>query len=169
MKHLLLFRHAKSCWKDLNLSDHDRPLNRRGNKAAPQMGEKLSKKEVKPDLIITSSAIRALSTAELLAQKINYSLDKIQINQNLYHASINEMMKVCSKCSKQVDNLMLVGHNPGLTQFANHLLQYDNQYFANIPTAGLVTISMDIDSWQQLDNSISLLKIELLDYDYPKK
>ena len=70
MKHLLLLRHAKSCWKDLNLTDHDRPLNKRGNKSAPKMGEKLKNKDIRPELIITSTAIRALSTAEFLAQKI---------------------------------------------------------------------------------------------------
>ena len=169
MKYLLLLRHAKSCWKDLSLSDHDRPLNKRGNKAAPKMGEKLNKKKIQPELIITSTAIRALSTAEMLAKKINYSLAKIRFNQNLYHASTNELLKACSSCSDKIQNLMLVGHNPGMTLLANHLLKYDDQYFANIPTAGLVTLSIDIDSWKQLTDSDSLYKIHMLDYDYPKK
>jgi phosphohistidine phosphatase len=169
MKHLLLLRHAKSCWKDLNLTDHDRPLNKRGNKSAPKMGEKLKNKDIRPELIITSTAIRALSTAEFLAQKINYSLANIHFNQNLYHASTQDMLNICSQCSDKISNLMLVGHNPGMTLFANQLLKYNDECFVNIPTAGLVTMSINIDSWTQIKDPNTLYEIQLLDYDYPKK
>lgn len=169
MKHLLLLRHAKSCWKDLNLTDHDRPLNKRGNKAAPKMGIKLSHKSVKPDLIITSTAIRALTTAEIVAQQINYSLANVEFNRELYHATVNEILNICSKCSDDVNNLMLVGHNPGLTLLANRLLKYEGQHFVNIPTAGLVTMSLNIPFWRQITDFDSLLEFRLLDYDYPKK
>ena len=168
MKHLLLLRHAKSSWKDFSLPDHDRGLNKRGKLSAPLMGNKLSIKSIQPQLIISSTAKRALKTAKLIAKEINYSEIDIKTNRNLFHASPETITNIISQCDDSIQKLMLVGHNPGVTGFANLLL--NKIQFNNIPTAGLITFSIDINNWKELlsQQSIQSLNVNLLDYDYPK-
>jgi len=164
MKYLILIRHAKSSWKNQILSDHDRPLNKRGKKAALLMGQKLAYKPIKPELIISSTAKRALITAKKIAKEINHPKSKIKADPNLYHASTLQLLGVISKSPNTIHNLMLVGHNPSMTFLANSLLK--KHQFDNIPTAGMVTLSLSIKFWKDiLSNDI---KIQLIDYDYPK-
>jgi phosphohistidine phosphatase len=157
-------RHAKSSWKELNLLDHDRPLNKRGKRTAPSMGQRLANKKHQPNLIISSTAKRAWDTASIVANKINLKVKSIETNNNLFHALPNEMCKVISKCNNNIDKLMLVGHNPAMTMLSNLLLKSNR--FENIPTAGLVTLSIEIIHWQDiLKDGINC---QLIDYDYPK-
>jgi phosphohistidine phosphatase len=148
MKYILLLRHAKSSWKDTSLSDHDRPLNKRGKRTAPVMGQRLAIKECQPHHIISSTAKRALDTASIVANEIAYSIEHIEIKGELFHAWPDEISKVIAQCDDSINNLMVVGHNPGMTIFANQLLK--SHRFDNIPTAGLVTISLDINNWQEI-------------------
>jgi phosphohistidine phosphatase len=166
VKHLILLRHAKSSWKDLSLSDHDRPLNKRGKIAAPLIGKRLANKTIQPDLIISSTAKRAIITAKKVAEEISYRKSHIQQTRRLFHATANEILKFASQCDDDTSHLMLVAHNPSLTILANQLLDNNDYYFDNIPTAGMVTIALDITQWQ--DILTQPLKTELLDYDYPK-
>jgi len=171
MKYLILLRHAKSSWKDLSLSDHDRPLNKRGKHAAPLMGKRLKDKAIRPQKIISSSANRALKTAYLVAQQSNYPTINIEANRNIYHASANEMLEIIAQTSNDIDKLMLVAHNPGITSLCNQLLKNSRHYFTNIPTAGLATVSIAITNWQQITAAVkssNQLETRLIDYDYPK-
>ena len=166
MKYLILLRHAKSSWKNLSLSDHDRPLNKRGKQAAPMMGKRLLMKSFHPQLILTSTAKRALKTAKLMAKEINLPKHKLQTSSKLYHAMPDEMRAVISQCDDSYQTVMLVAHNPGITYFANELL--NERYFYNIPTTGIVTFSIDVSSWQYVLDLNICMKAELVDYDYPK-
>ena len=155
----------------MSLPDHDRPLNKRGKQAAPLMGKRLKNKAIHPQKIISSSANRALKTAHLTAQQLNYPSKDIVIDSNLYHASTYEMLKIIAQTSDDIDKLMLVAHNPGITSLCNQLLENNHHYFANIPTAGLVTISIAVNNWRQITKttiSAAQIKINLIDYDYPK-
>jgi len=165
MKYLLILRHAKSSWKDLNLADHDRPLNKRGKRTAPIMGQRLSIKNHLPEHIISSTAKRALKTAYIVANEINYDENHIETNRNLFHAYPEDMCEVISHCDDSINILMLVAHNPGLTMLANQLLK--SIKFENIPTAGLVTIALDINHWNEINN-LDSIACHLIDYDYPK-
>ena len=165
MKYVLLLRHAKSSWKDTSLPDHDRPLNKRGKRTAPVMGQRLAIKDHLPEHIVSSTAERTLDTANKVASKISYSLKAIETKEVLFHAWPNGIGRVISQCDNSINKLMVVGHNPGMTMFANQLLK--SQRFDNIPTAGLVTISLAITNWQEI-LEYEKFNCQLIDYDYPK-
>jgi len=162
MKKLYLVRHAKSSWEDSSLDDIDRPLNERGKNNAPEMGERLKKLGILPDLLISSPAKRARSTAKRIAEKIGYPKNEILINEGLYHGSDDMLIEVVQQLPDTAESVMLFGHNPGFTYFANRLCHI-NIY--NIPTAGIVAIDFQIDKWQDA----ALGKGELVFFDYPKK
>lgn len=165
MKYILLLRHAKSSWKDLSLSDHDRSLNKRGKRTAPIMGQRLVIKEYQPQHIISSTARRALDTASIVANQIGFDTDVIETNRDLFHAWPDNICEVIAYCHDSISKLMVVGHNPGLTMLANQLLTSNK--FDNIPTAGLVTISIDINNWQEI-LKLENVNCQLIDFDYPK-
>jgi phosphohistidine phosphatase len=162
MKKLYLIRHAKSSWEDSSLDDIDRPLNNRGKNNAPEMGERLRKQGILPDLLISSPAKRALSTAKKIANKIGYSKNEILIDENLYHGSDDMLIEIVKQLPDTAESVMLFGHNPGFTYFANQLCDI-NIY--NIPTAGIVAIDFQIDKWQ--DSGLGMG--DLVFFDYPKK
>jgi len=160
MKTLYLVRHAKSYWGDQSTPDFDRPLNQRGKKDAPFMGNILNDKKIKPDLIIASPAKRAKKTAIVIANKISYSEKKITYREELYEASFNTILIVLKKLDEKYNSVMLFGHNPGLTQLNNHI---SNHYIDNIPTCGIVALELNME-WPELDNN----KCNFLFFEYPK-
>ena len=162
MKTLTLVRHAKSSWSDTRLSDGDRPLNKRGKRDAPVMGKRMVEHDIRPSLIISSPAKRAWSTAKLVAAEISYPIEFLQREDSLYHASIDEILGVIVAQDNRFNNMMIVGHNPGMTDFANFL---SPGLTNNLPTAGVVSLQIDQDDW----NLYQQPKTELLVYDYPKK
>ena len=158
---LFLCRHAKSSWSEPGLADKERPLNERGKNDAPLMGNILKNKQEFPDLIISSPAKRALKTAKLIAEKLDYKTKNIEVNKNLYMAGINEFIDVISHINKDHKNVMLFSHNYGITDFANYISNSDIQ---NIPTCGIVKISFVIKNWQEIQNT----KGNLQYFIYPK-
>ncbi len=162
MKTLYLVRHAKSSWDNANLSDHDRPLNSRGEKDAPRMGKRLKKRTPQPEVIISSSAARAETTANILAETINYPLSEVKIDPRLYGAEPEDVLSIISELDETISCAMLVGHNPTFTALINALGRCD---IANVPTCGLGVLAFPMDTWQD----IAIVKGELLDFDYPKK
>lgn len=161
MMNLFLCRHAKSSWSEPGLADKERPLNERGKNDAPLMGNILKNKQEFPDLIISSPAKRALKTAKIIAEKLDYKTKNIEINKNLYMAGINEFIDVISHINKDHKNVMLFSHNYGITDFANYISNSDIQ---NIPTCGIVKISFVIKNWQEIQNT----KGNLQYFIYPK-
>ena len=121
MKTLFLIRHAKSSWDDTALPDKDRPLNDRGKRDAPKMGKRLAKRDVKPDLILSSPAKRALTTAEIIAKKLDYKLKDIVVDDRLYAGAVHDLLNVIHKLGDKPKRVILFGHNPELTEFAHRL------------------------------------------------
>jgi phosphohistidine phosphatase len=161
MKTLTLVRHAKSSWKDSNLSDRDRPLNQRGEHDAPLMGKRIVDAGIRPSLILCSPAVRAWTTGKILAHEIGYPREFLQRENSLYLASLDNILDVLVAQDAEFNNVMLIGHNPGLTEFANYL---SPGLTDNLPTAGVVSVSFEQEDW----SLYSAPKTELLTYDYPK-
>ena len=162
MKTLLVLRHAKSSWKKDATDDHDRPLNERGERDAPVMGDRLKAAGVRPSLIIGSSAVRAWKTARIIATQIAYPIEFLQREPGLYHAGVNKLLDIVATQDEGFNSIMIVGHNPGLTDLANEFIP---GLTANIPTAGYVSILVGTEDWNLRDRQSA----ELIEYDYPKK
>ncbi len=161
MKTIYLVRHAKSSWSNPALSDFDRPLNKRGKRDAPFMGDLLKKLKIKPELILSSPAKRTKKTAIEVSEKLDYPLKKIIFKEEMYEASDNELLKVIQKLDEKVESVMLFAHNPGLTQLNNYL---SDQYLDNIPTCGVVAIQFDC-KWNEIKKDSG----KFLFFEYPKK
>lgn len=162
MKTLTLLRHAKSSWKDRSLQDRERPLNRRGQRDAPIMAERIKLAGIRPSLILSSPAVRAWATAKAIAHEIGYPLEFLQQEDRLYHASTRYLLRVIAEQDIGFNHLMIVGHNPGLTDFANYLTPGITN---NIPTCGFVSFEIAREDWN-LDGDA---EIKLMIYDYPKR
>jgi len=161
MKKLLIVRHAKSSWDSLYLDDFDRPLNKRGKNSAPRMGRRLAEKRLFPDLIISSPAKRAISTAKYIANEINYPVIEIHKESLFYPGAVENFLSVIRKVDDVSNVLMIIGHNPELTNFSNYLTG-SNIY--NIPTCGITEIEFYISSWNSVGEQIG----KLISFDYPK-
>jgi phosphohistidine phosphatase len=162
VKTLTLVRHAKSSWKDNSLTDRDRPLNKRGKRDAPIMGKRISEAGIRPSLIVCSPAVRAWTTAKAIADEIGYPLEFLQREDGLYLASLDDLLDITFSQETGFTSLMVIGHNPGLTTFANYLSPGVTN---NVPTAGVVSVTFDREDWNLYEQP----ETELLTYDYPKK
>jgi phosphohistidine phosphatase len=162
MKKLFLVRHAKSSWDYNELTDFERPLNKRGRRDAPFMAKLLSKQGVSPEVIISSPANRAITTARYFCDLLNYSFQNIVLEPKLYEASGEEILDVVFNIKDSVNNIMLFSHNPGLTDLADNL---SAKPIDNIPTCGIVAFSFNIQSWEKINNNNS----EMVFFEYPKK
>ncbi len=161
MKTLFLVRHAKSSWKDSSIDDSDRPLNKRGKRDAPFMGELLKEKVVNPDLVISSPAKRASKTAQIIAEQIGYSKRDIIYSEEIYEASSRELLDFIKKIDDKYNSVMLFGHNPGFTMLNNFL---SKQYIDNIPTCGIVALEFN-NTWKEIDKNTA----KMIFFDYPKR
>ncbi len=162
MKTLTILRHAKSSWGDANLVDHDRPLNARGKRDAPIMAARMAVFGIRPSLILSSSARRAWSTAKEVAKELSYPAEFLQREHDLYHAGVSRLLDVLAEQDTGFNNILLVGHNPGLTDFANYLVP---DLTDNIPTCGYLSVNFELDNWNLKDAE----SVELVIYDYPKR
>jgi phosphohistidine phosphatase len=164
MKNLYIVRHAKSSWEEEGLSDFDRPLNERGKRDAPAMAKRLKEKDVTPDLMLSSPAKRAFSTARRMAKVLGYSKEKIKTDRRLYHADAEMIISVLQELKSRHNTVLLFGHNPGLTDFVNTMMSENRQYIDNVPTCGIVAFSLAIDEWKELKSK----KGKMFLFDYPK-
>lgn len=160
-RRLLICRHAKSSWQP-GLSDFERPLNKRGNRDAPEMGRRLAQRGIRPDLIMTSPAARALATAVHYASHVGYPVDRLEHNSLQYAATVEVLIDLLQDVEPQVQTLFLVGHNPESTILANILggLAIDS-----LPTSGIVALEFSLAGWGDLTAG----KGDLLFFEYPKK
>lgn len=161
MKRLLICRHAKSSWSQSDLRDFDRPLNKRGEHDAPEMGRRLTARGLRPDLIIASPAVRALATAHHYARQLEYPLEEIRTNPVQYAATVPVLLHLIQQVDEAVGLLMVVGHNPESTALANVLgtLMIDN-----IPTSGIVALDFAVAGWQDVAPGKGCLHF----FDFPK-
>jgi len=160
MKKLIIIRHAKSDWQDTTLDDFDRPLNERGMQDAPFIGKFLKEKGLLPDLIISSPALRAITTAEIIAKEVEYT-KAIVPNQYIYEAYVNTLQEIVSFIYDENDTVYLIGHNPGVSALAYMLSDMKE----SIPTCAVVEIDFECDSWMD----VSKENAALVSYDFPKK
>lgn len=147
MKTLLLMRHAKSSWDNSELADFDRPLNGRGRQDAPRIGQLLAREDLTPDLIITSAARRAATTAELVALAAGYDGD-IRYTRDLYLADADTYLELARETADNVSRLLLVGHNPDMAELVSQLAGHDE----HMPTAALAHFRLAIDAWSELSD-----------------
>jgi len=162
MKTLTVVRHAKSSWDDESLSDRERPLNKRGHRDAPVMAARMAEAGIRPSLILSSPAVRAFTTAKLIAEEMNYPREFLQREDDLYLASLDTLLDVLVAQDATFNNIMLVGHNPGLTDLVNYLVPGLTH---NLPTSGVLSVSLAQDDWSLYERP----GVELLLHDYPKR
>ncbi len=149
MKTLLVLRHAKSSWKDPGLDDHDRPLNKRGKKDAPRMGRLVREEGLIPDLILSSTALRAKNTAQEVAEKSRYP-GKIHWESRLYLAGPADIVMVLNEIEDpSADRVMIVGHNPGQEELVRSLAGGQEAF----PTAALARVELPVTTWAELELS----------------
>ena len=161
MKRLYIVRHAKSSWTDFSLSDWERPLHKRGKRDAPMMAAWCKNMGYIPDVIVSSDAKRALSTAKIFADTFWGDSQRLTTEHGLYHAPAEAYIEQCYGLPEDVDSVMFFGHNPGITYLANKV---SNDFIDNVPTCGVLVIDMDVPDWQQADINRS----EMVDMLYPK-
>lgn len=146
MKKLLLYRHAKSSWDNPFQNDHDRPLALRGLRDAPFMAQRLKKKNIIPDIIMSSDAIRAKTTALITAENLHFPKKHIAFTSSLYDASSQTILSEIRKTSDKHDVLFLFGHNPGLTDAIEQL----GGQLENLPTCGQFGFLFEVESWKDI-------------------
>jgi len=161
MKTLFLVRHAKSSRDDPSLSDRDRPLDDRGKQDAPKMGKRLAKRDAKPDLLLSSPALRALTTAQLIAEELGYRRKEIVVDDRLYATDADDLLAVIRALDKRLNRVMLFGHNPEFADLAHRL----SSEIIDMPTCAVVEFNFDTKSW----SDVGEVKPEKLVLDYPKK
>jgi len=161
MKTLFLVRHAKSSRDDPSLPDRDRPLDDRGKMDAPKMGKRLAKRDVKPDLLVSSPALRALTTAQLIAEELGCKRKDIVVDDRLYASSPDDLLAVIRALDKKLDRVMLFGHNPEFTDLAHRL----SSQIIDMPTGAVAEFSFDTKAWSDV-GEVEPAKAVL---DYPKK
>lgn len=146
MKTLLLLRHAKSSWKDEELDDHERPLNKRGKRDAPRMGQLLCDEQLLPDLIVSSSAKRTRRTAELIAEAAGYR-GETRVLGDAYEAGGARLLELIRNFPEPAARVVLVGHNPGLEE----LLEQLTGEYRPLSTAALAQLEIPCENWSEIN------------------
>ena len=162
MKRLTLVRHSKSDWSLPGQQDWDRALNKRGQRDAPEMARRLRSRRLKPDLILSSPAVRAVTTASVMARELRVPAARVVQDERLYLAGPADLLAVVRELGGEARHLMVFGHNPGLTEFANRLSAGDQ--IDNLPTCGVFTAEFDVTDWSGLGWGGG----REAEFDYPK-
>jgi len=162
MKTLYIVRHAKSSWESPDSDDLNRPVIENGIKKTKKVIDFLIKENVKVDLIVSSHARRALDTAAFFAKAFNFSLSEIVVNYNIYENDEEDMMSEVYALPNDKNNIMLIGHNPTFTQFANLFLDKKIDF---LPTSSVISISFETDRWEKIESSVKSLNF----IAFPKK
>jgi len=160
MKKLIIVRHSKSSWKDLSLSDFNRPLNGRGKSDGPLMADYLKSKINKIDYLHSSSSVRTFETSKYFINQIQFG--KVEYDDSLYHSSATSILNMIRSYSDNYQSAMIIAHNPGLTNLINNIT---NISLDNLPTTGIVEIEFNCDRWSK----ISYENSDLVDLKFPKQ
>ncbi len=155
MKTLYIVRHAKSSWDHPELADHERPILTKGENRTKLISDYLVEKNHTVDLIISSHAIRARQTASIIADALNYPEKNIQISPNIYHGGIDNLSNQLYELPDTINSVMLFGHNPTFTSFANYFLHKKIDW---LPTSAIVCIEFDTDRWENFINAQKKVK-----------
>lgn len=161
-KYLSFMRHAKSSWRYPELHDYDRPLNERGLADAPIMGRKLKKMGISPDMILCSPANRAISTARIICDKINFSLHKLKLDDKIYTATSWQMLDIIKAIDNKYESILVIGHEPMISQTIEILTGVSIEKF---PTCAFLQMELSISKWSEIIAESGLIKT----FEYPKK
>ena len=154
MKTIYIIRHAKSSWDDPDLSDFQRPLNERGKRDAPRMGKRLKEKDLHPDVVLSSPARRALSTAKRICKEIGFEKANIRTDRRLYHADEEAILAVLREIRDKHDLAFIFGHNPGLTDFVNLIARDDTE--ANAKGKGVIFLTCHVGAFDLQVSTMAL-------------
>lgn len=161
IKYLYLLRHAKSSWNNTELSDFERPLLEKGLKRSKLIIDYLLNQKVQLDFIVSSPAMRAKATAEIFARGLNYPVELIRYDKKIYHGDADSLFEQFFDIPQFVNKIMIVGHNPSLTNFANFFLDKKIDY---LPTSGVVSIGFKTDKWEKIATASRIVNFVV----YPK-
>lgn len=161
MKKLYLVRHAKSDWDDISLKDFDRPLNKRGHRNAPFMAEKLKNRIESIDLIVSSPANRAITTASYFAKQFDVELKTIKQELKIYEAPVSSLLEVINDLDNNCVNVLMFGHNPGFS----YLVYYLTGHICQMPTCSIAHVQFDLNDWKLISENTG----RFIDLDYPKR
>lgn len=163
MLRLTLIRHAKTEPARSGQEDWDRVLEGRGQRDAPEMGRRLKERHLKPEKILSSPAVRAIATATIIARELGVSASKVLQDERLYLSGPKQILTVIHELGGKAKHLAVVGHNPGITEFADAIS--GDRSIDNMPTCAVYTLEFDIKDWSDLvwDSGVNA------DFDYPKR
>lgn len=147
MKTVYIVRHAKSSWDISGIPDEERPLLEKGKKRTKKIIDFLHQKSISVDYMISSHAVRALETAKILAHALNYPKDMIKVDPHIYFSNGNSIFNLFYDLPDHYNSVMIVGHNPTLTDFVN---KYIKPRIDNLPTSGVVSIHFNTDQWEKI-------------------
>ncbi|MBL7934102.1 MAG: histidine phosphatase family protein [Bacteroidia bacterium] len=162
MKELIFVRHAKSDWGNESLKDIDRHLNERGYDSAYVLSQWFASKKNKPDLILSSTATRAVSTALIFTRAMDFNMERFKLDARIYETTWEKLLKLVQETDDAAESVMVFGHNPAITNICNELST--ELYFDNIPTCGVISLRFEVNSWKQLEPKKGKLNF----YEYPK-
>ncbi|WP_050030092.1 histidine phosphatase family protein [Verrucomicrobium sp. BvORR034] len=172
MKYLTLIRHAKSSWDQAGLADHDRPLNERGVRNAPMVARFLARTYLgangipaiipQPDRLVSSTALRARSTAELMQPDLGVGADRTLLDGRVYHAEPRALLQVVREFDDSWNHVIMFGHNPGMSDFADLLLR--RRAIDEMPTCAAAVIELPWETW----GAASWNQARLIGYVTPK-
>lgn len=163
MKKLVLVRHAKSDWGNESLKDIDRHLSDKGYSDAYAMSEWFMQHNPMPELLVSSPATRAVSTAFIFARAFGIREGQVKLADGIYESSANRLMETVSEFNNSANTVMMFGHNPGFTNFVNEVNK--DLLFENVPTCGVVMLEFDIDNWKDI---LTKKEAKLAGYKFPK-
>ncbi len=143
-------RHAKSTWEFPELRDEERPLIEKGVKRTQKIINFLTKKNIKPDVILSSHAVRAHETAKIIAEGLAYPVKDIVIEEKVYESTLDNLFDVVNGTPDTKHTMVMVGHNPTITNFANYFL---TEYVDYLPTSGVVCVEFETDKWNEIVNA----------------
>lgn len=147
MKTIYVVRHAKSSWQIIGQKDHERPLHKEGLKRMKKVNDYLVKNKVKPDMIISSHAVRAFETARLIASELAYPENQIMQDREIYLGNEDSLLQIVFSLPDHLESVMLVGHNPVITGFAQ---MFQARIPSDMPTSAVVSIGVDTKNWNQI-------------------
>ena len=149
MKKIILVRHAESSLSSFQISDFDRPLSKNGILESNLISSKLKENKISIDYFISSSANRALSTAKIFAENLNFNFQNIVVNDNIYNASISHLIDIIHTIPNNFNEIIVFGHNPSLHKLSQNLT---NSIIYEFPTCSAFCIKFDIENWSDLNN-----------------
>lgn len=162
MKTIILVRHAKSSWDSSITNDRERPLNERGFRDAQFMAEKFLERQITPDVILSSPALRAITTSKYFAEKLNFLDNSIFVEEDIYNKGTGNILKLINKLDNSINKCMIFGHNPEITELSTF---FSMDIFAHVPTCGIVCLVFNANDWEELTS----FQAKVTFFDFPKR